>query len=127
MNHDYKETLDAKFSEDASGERINNYIISKLLGSGSFGSVHLGVDTDHGDRQVAIKRFSKSRLRKQHAINNGTLFGGARGRGRQTLSKPQPQVSSVDLIKSEIAILKKLKHKNIVRLYEVLDDPNQVC
>lgn len=32
--------------------------------------------------------------------------------------------SSVDLVRSEVAILKELNHPNVIKLYEVLDDPN---
>jgi [calcium/calmodulin-dependent protein kinase] kinase len=33
--------------------------------------------------------------------------------------------NSLDLIKEEIAIMKKLSHNNLVSLYEVLDDPDE--
>ena len=33
--------------------------------------------------------------------------------------------SSLELIKEEIAIMKKLSHNNLVSLYEVLDDPDE--
>jgi serine/threonine protein kinase len=47
---------------------------------------------------------------------------------RVTVSRPaqKPTGNPIDLVRGEIAILKKLKHKNIVQLYEVLDDPTQV-
>lgn len=32
--------------------------------------------------------------------------------------------SPLDLVRSEVAILKKLNHRNVIKLYEVLDDPN---
>lgn len=32
--------------------------------------------------------------------------------------------NSLDLVRSELAILKKLSHRNVIRLYEVLDDPD---
>jgi len=35
------------------------------------------------------------------------------------------QLSSIDLIKEEIAIMKKLNHPNLVSLIEVLDDPTE--
>jgi hypothetical protein len=35
--------------------------------------------------------------------------------------------SPIDLVRGEIAILKKLNHRNVVKLFEVLDDPSQVC
>jgi hypothetical protein len=32
----------------------------------------------------------------------------------------------IELVRGEIAILKKLQHQNVVKLYEVLDDPDNV-
>lgn len=61
----------------------------------------------------------------------------ARGRGGPRLSPPQghrrsaSQIHSEEengnplfLIREEIAIMKKLDHENIIKLYEVLDDPD---
>jgi serine/threonine protein kinase len=126
-----KETLDAKFSENFGEKRLNQYVLHNILGTGSFGTVHLATDTDNA-RKVAIKEFSKLKLRKQQLQKSGNLFGGSRGRGRGRggmmggSTRPQEPSNPIDLIKEEIAILKKLHHKNIVKLYEVLDDPSQV-
>lgn len=57
---------------------------------------------------------------------------GRRGRGiglgvGRELAATQTQPGSsnpLDLVRGEVAILKKLNHNNIVSLYEVLDDPN---
>ncbi|KAJ3275473.1 hypothetical protein HDV01_000300 [Terramyces sp. JEL0728] len=127
-----KETLDATVSE-ANGLRVlNQYTITKQLGSGSFGTVHLAYDAEN-DRKVAIKECSKSKLRKQKNQALGVFPGRGRGRGggvgrRVTVSRPAqvaPAQNPIDLVRSEIAILKKLNHPNIVKLYEVLDDPKQ--
>ena len=40
-------------------------------------------------------------------------------------SSPKVVKSPLDNVKREIAILKKLDHRNVVRLYEVLDDPQE--
>jgi [calcium/calmodulin-dependent protein kinase] kinase len=40
-------------------------------------------------------------------------------------SGPKTNDSSLELIKEEIAIMKKLNHNNLVSLYEVLDDPDE--
>jgi serine/threonine protein kinase len=111
-----KETMDAKFSEDDAGTCINQYLLQKSLGVGSFGCVWLGYNTIN-NTYVAVKEFSKSRMRKHLLIKTGLMFGGSRGRGRFAPSK-EPQISPIELIKGELAILKKLKHKNIVRLFE---------
>ena|ERR1700761_4479410 len=44
---------------------------------------------------------------------------------RQTLSPSPDATNSLDLIRQEIAIMKKLDHPNVVSLIEVLDDPSE--
>jgi [calcium/calmodulin-dependent protein kinase] kinase len=36
---------------------------------------------------------------------------------------PTEEMKPMDLVKTEVAIMKKLNHQNLVKLYEVLDDP----
>ncbi|KAI9209826.1 kinase-like domain-containing protein [Polychytrium aggregatum] len=132
-----KETLDAQTSELANGQRqLNQYTIQKVLGRGSFGTVHLGFNND-SKYYVAIKEFSKSKLRKIQLSKQGGMFGArgrlGRGRGRGGAvaggtthsDMPKPSDNPIDLVRGEIAILKKLNHQNVVKLYEVLDDPTQ--
>ncbi len=89
----------------------------------------------------AVKEFSKSRLRKRAQSNSLRLPPGARRRpghlaaGGGSLhslfhrsssgSKADPTdvVDPLNLIREEIAIMKKLNHPNLGALYEVLDDP----
>ncbi|KAF9577664.1 hypothetical protein BGW38_006987, partial [Lunasporangiospora selenospora] len=77
----------------------------------------------------AVKEFSKSKLRKKDKANLFKLGPRGRGRGRGRPAQdaaPAPSFggessSPLDLIRGEVAILKKLHHPNIVKLYEVLD------
>lgn len=72
----------------------------------------------------AVKEFSKSKLRKKDKANLFKLGPRGRGRGRRGPEAPSPltsESSPLDLIRGEVAILKKLHHPNIVKLYEVLD------
>jgi serine/threonine protein kinase len=128
MSH-IKETLDAKVTTEKGHRTLNQYQLIKELGSGSYGTVHLAINTTN-NQKVAIKECSKSKLRKQKQQAQLGNRGRGRGRGtmrRVTISRPKQAETSnpIDLVRSEVAILKKLEHKHIVKLYEVLDDPQQ--
>ncbi|KAI2631613.1 kinase-like protein [Xylaria nigripes] len=80
---------------------INQYEVIEELGRGVHGKVKLARNTENGE-SVAIKiipRFSKKRRL-----------------GKVTAS---PQ----DKTKREIAILKKIRHPNVVAVLEIIDDP----
>ncbi|KAF9177567.1 hypothetical protein BGZ51_008358 [Haplosporangium sp. Z 767] len=119
-----RETLDASVTENADGHRqLRQYILKKEIGKGAFGKVHLAVDEKTGTG-YAVKEFSKSKLRKKDKANLFKLGPRGRGRGRRGPEAPSPkanETSPLDLIRGEVAILKKLHHPNIVKLYEVLD------
>jgi len=90
---------------------INQYMIIKGLGRyfilqnmrnrGSYGVVKLCLDTITHKR-VAMKAMNKTKLKR--------LF----------VSK---QTTAYKLMESEIAIMKKMNHPNIVQLFEIIDDP----
>lgn len=59
--------------------------------------------------------------------------GGPRGRGRGRVmglgagrgaAAAMKTTNPLDLVRGEMAVLKKLNHPHIVRLFEVLDDPS---
>ena len=79
---------------------INNYEIIDEIGRGTHGKVKLGRDLTT-DEYVAIKiveRHSRPRLGKVIREED-------------------------EKVRREIAILKKCRHPNVVRLIEVIDDP----
>ncbi|KAF9319447.1 hypothetical protein BG003_009106 [Podila horticola] len=119
-----KETLDASVTETADGlSKVKQYILQQVIGQGAYGIVNLGIDENTGIG-YAIKEFSKSKLRKKDKANLFKLGPRGRGRGRRGPEAPSDlsaESSPLDLIRGEIAILKKLNHINIVKLYEVLD------
>ncbi|KAI9226067.1 MAG: kinase-like domain-containing protein [Piptocephalis tieghemiana] len=149
MTNSVKETLGAHFIESDDGNtRLNQYVMDDVLGRGAYGVVSKATDTTTG-QDYAIKEFSKSRLRKKSQADmlrsQSGPYGLGRGRGRgrggirgppppslpsppRTLtgsSGPEEGESPLYLIRGELAIYKKLDHPNVVRLWEVLDDPDQ--
>ncbi|RKP02064.1 hypothetical protein CXG81DRAFT_11257, partial [Caulochytrium protostelioides] len=118
-----KETRNAHVHRDAHGTlQLNQYHILHELGRGAFGTVHLGRDTLL-HLNVAIKVFSKNKLRrvvKQAHFNKI----GMRGYGRGGFGGPEDDAPNpIDLVRGEIAVFKKMAHPNVVRVFEVLDDP----
>ena len=83
-------------------KQINQYILDKELGRGNFGKVKLGIHFDE-NTQFALKIASKEKLKKKLISKNKSVYSQLEG---------------------EVAIMKKLCHPNIVRLFEVIDDPN---
>eukprot|EP00756_Hemistasia_phaeocysticola_P013777 Hpha_TRINITY_DN15298_c0_g9::TRINITY_DN15298_c0_g9_i1::g.68304::m.68304 len=73
-------------------KKIGKYELGKTLGTGTFSKVKLGIDTEE-DTQWAIKIIDKAQLAKEHMEEQ---------------------------LKREIAVMKLLKHPNIVQLREVL-------
>ena len=91
-------------------EYVNDYKVVKELGAGSFGRVVLGFDNGQGEkeyRHVAIKIYSKARLSRQRDFKRV---------GRKMVVQ-----TALEKVQVEIAIMKKLKHSNVVGLYEVID------
>lgn len=71
------------------------------LGKGSFGKVKKVIDKQT-NKAFALKILNKARLKKK---------------------KIGKSVSAFSLIEKEIAVMKKLAHPNICKLFEVIDDP----
>ncbi|KAF2077666.1 hypothetical protein CYY_001054 [Polysphondylium violaceum] len=102
-----KETLTASRKRDKEGRKmINDFVIVKKLGKGTYGKVLLSYH-QHTNQLYAIKVFNKIRLKKQ-----SSGFG-----------KP----NAFDGVLREIAIMKKLNHPNVVKLFEVINDPTEEC
>ncbi|KAF1946967.1 Pkinase-domain-containing protein [Clathrospora elynae] len=134
-----KETFNARSeysnSEDdgSAQHRINQYLVKQEIGRGSFGAVHLAAD-QYG-HEYAVKEFSKSRLRKRAQSNLLRRPNAARrmralpaGIGFNSplhRHSNSEENNAFELIKEEIAIMKKLHHPNLVTLIEVLDDPEE--
>ncbi|KAK3927327.1 Calcium/calmodulin-dependent protein kinase kinase 2 [Frankliniella fusca] len=105
-----------RVSIDKSGSflQLNQYRLMDSIGQGSFGIVKLAYN-EEDETHYAMKILSKKKLMKKAG-----MFGRiAPNRGKAAPANP------LDRIYREIAILKKLDHPNVVKLVEVLDDPEE--
>ncbi|WFD33867.1 non-specific serine/threonine protein kinase [Malassezia cuniculi] len=129
----FRESLHA-FTQDLSdgSRKLNQYRIKGVIGSGSYGVVHLGELIEDPTCKVALKEFGKARLRRFRLIEGQRRRDNKSGAGHQLHDVPIPNSEDADedplfLIRSEIAIMKRLRHPNVVQLFEVLDDAVNQC
>ena len=87
------------FIDSNISNKIGNYILDTELGRGAFGKVVLGKHIITGEK-VAIKILNKIILRQTP--------------------------DDYELVKKEMSILKLVKHKYIVQLYEILQTPSHI-
>lgn len=98
--------------------QLNQYKLKNEIGKGSYGVVKLAYDED-SEKFYAMKVVSKKKLMKQCGFIRRFPSQGSQ-------QDPFPKaVLPLDKVYKEIAILKKLDHHNVVKLVEVLDDPDE--
>ncbi|XP_059155965.1 calcium/calmodulin-dependent protein kinase kinase 1-like isoform X2 [Physella acuta] len=103
---------------DADGyTQLNQYKLKDEIGKGSYGIVKLAYN-EQDDEHYAMKILSKTKLMKKAGFFR--RMPPAR-EGKPNSRPPNP----LERVYREIAILKKLDHPNIVKLVEVLDDPDE--
>lgn len=90
--------------------QLNQYRLLDTIGQGSYGIVKLTYN-EEDEQHYAMKILSKKKLMKKAGI-----FG---------RMAPSRIGSPLDKVYREIALLKKLDHPNVVKLVEVLDDPDE--
>lgn len=78
---------------------IGSYAIGATLGQGTFGKVKAAVHILTGE-EVAVKVLEKARIK---------------------------EVADAQRVAREIKILKRVRHPNVVQLFEVIDTPRQIC
>mmetsp|Transcript_47516 Transcript_47516/g.54705 ORF Transcript_47516/g.54705 Transcript_47516/m.54705 type:complete len:377 (+) Transcript_47516:47-1177(+) len=106
-----KETTTVIRGKDNEGRStVNQYTIVRALGEGSYGKVKLCM-TSEGDQEeyFGLKIFKKNLLRRK----------------REYISNPEGGMkikTAWEDVLREIAIMKKLHHTNIIKLFEVIDD-----
>ena len=111
--------------------KVNQYRVLKHLGAGAFATVVSAVDESsaaranyvcmrlrgirapraHCAEPQAIKIFSKSALKKKRDF---VKVGGAR-----------KTITALDKALKELAIMKKMRHENVIRCFEIMDAEDQ--
>ncbi|EQC26993.1 CAMKK/CAMKK-META protein kinase [Saprolegnia diclina VS20] len=100
------ETNSVHKTTDACGHKqLNQYILYDVIGKGAYGKVRKAFWPEK-NRYFAVKIIHKKKAKK-------LMLRGPRA----------PRSDGLDHIRKESAIWKKLHHPNIVRLREVIDDP----
>ncbi|XP_067934370.1 calcium/calmodulin-dependent protein kinase kinase 1-like isoform X2 [Watersipora subatra] len=100
--------------------QLNQYLLKDEIGKGSYGLVKLAYN-ECDQNYYAMKILSKKKLIKKAGFMRRPPPRGPSA--RKVAAKPT--ANPLEKVYLEIAILKKLNHPNVVRLIEVLDDPEQ--
>jgi len=113
-----KETRTVSTEHNGDYVQLNQYKLQGVVGQGSYGIVKLAYNEEE-DAHYAMKILSKKKLKKKAGIfgRKAPCRKGSGGTKIKTAENP------LDKVYREIAIMKKLDHPNVVKLVEVLDDP----
>ena len=123
----YREYNKLVKKEDYEGNKvINDYTIIGELGRGAYGKVKLAACKDSPTDLVAIKIVNKSLLKNVRHLGNASMVGSPECSvnvpSAAAASPPNPAEEKFLALRREIAIMKKLHHRNIVALHAVIDD-----
>ncbi|CAD6190309.1 unnamed protein product [Caenorhabditis auriculariae] len=98
--------------------QLNQYKLMEEIGQGSYGIVKLAYN-EQDKNLYAMKVLDKIKL-----LKNFACFRQPPPRRNKENAAPSIMKNPLQLVQREIAILKNLSHSNVVKLVEVLDDPN---
>ncbi|ELU01796.1 hypothetical protein CAPTEDRAFT_120696 [Capitella teleta] len=121
-----KESRRISITESAAWTKLNQYELKDEIGKGSYGIVKLAI-SDEDATPYAMKILSKKRLRKKAGFFRKPPPPklGSLPSSRELPTQLSMRGDSLDRVYGEIAILKKLDHPNVVKLVEILDDPDE--
>ena len=116
-------------------EKINDYMIIDQIGKGQCGKVVLAVKDGEKD-PVAIKIIPRRNLVRtggcavssdpnQRRVPMNVLRSLVDDDDGGEADRNNDNDVDMDALMQEVAIMKKLRHKNIVSLFEVIDDPEE--
>ncbi|KAF5305423.1 hypothetical protein FQR65_LT18699 [Abscondita terminalis] len=99
--------------------QLNQYKLMDSIGQGAYGIVKLAYNQED-DTHYAMKILSKKKL-----VKKAGMFGRLPPRWNAKSSSESEILTPLQRVYREIAVLKKLDHPNVVKLVEVLDDPEE--
>ena len=102
------EKNDSQNTTNKKPKRKGNYILEETIGEGAFAKVKLGKHIYTGEK-VAIKILNKDKLFQDDNEEN------------ENENDNDSILNDIKKIRKEINILKRLKHRNIVQLYEIME------
>ncbi|VDK76412.1 unnamed protein product [Litomosoides sigmodontis] len=105
-----------KQNVDENYQQLNQYRLMQEIGQGSYGIVKLAYN-EKDKNLYALKVLDKMKLLKNFAYFRPPPT-------RRMSNRCSILRDPIQAVQREIAILKKLNHPNIVKLVEVLNDPN---
>ena len=140
-----KETTTIKKQKHKKKLYINEYLLYKEVGNGSYGRVVLSKNIENNGKfaMKIINKYStqqRSRAKSYGKKKKRLIIKKKKSRGDKNEAnngkKGQNSIATKDKnngnedgeflqIVSEMAILKQLKHPNICQMYEIIDDPNK--
>ena len=86
--------------------------------------------TNYVPEYFAIKVYIKPYLKKQRSFNRAKFICSNSSGGSESSSRRKSRAflqnftTALDDVYKEIEIMKRLDHPNIIKLYEIIDDPN---
>ena len=104
------ENEEADADDILGGFSVNQYVLMHSLGRGTQGEVFLAIDTNTGHNR-AVKVVARPKL----------LFDGV---GTMSVRTRVQASRKLELVQREVNIMKQCRHRNIIALYEVIDDPD---
>ncbi|KAF9049824.1 kinase-like domain-containing protein [Panaeolus papilionaceus] len=98
--------------------RLNQYTRGEKCGKGKHGDVYICQDETRQGYCMAVKSIRRNNPRDKIKLLR-------RNYQQENQDGHAPMNSTMNSIRKEIAIMKKCRHANLVRLVEVIDDPKE--
>ena len=101
-----------EYDDEEHGPMLNDFIIEGTIGKGAFSTVKKVIRIFKGEKyEYAVKRMNRRLLEKERCIRYDADGG-------------MDFITSLEKVYSEIDVWGVIRHPNIIKLFEVIDDPS---